>query len=837
MSGGANIYRMMYRRLFLFLVLVMGVLHGFSQVSTYLSGTVTDKKSGEAISYAIVKYKGSSDGVMTDSAGNFYLKKSGALTTIEVSILGYKPFTYNTNPRDTNHLKLKLTPDNVELNEVIIKPKKHKRIIDTTALIIYHHVVDNKPRNKPSNIESYYYQEYTKIDYSVLDVPKKIKDSHFFKPFGFFFDRKDTLADGTQYTPLLVQEEYSEEYYRKHPAKTSRIIHYKRISGLKSPNVVKYLSHQFASLDIYDDVYIIFLKSFMSPFAPGGRIAYDYHVLDTMKIDGRTSYKLNFVGRNNNDLSMKGYAWIDSATWAISYITMHPNEAANLNFMREYDITQTFKLVNDSSWMMMSENLKGVGNIIKSMKKLSVLIDKTSMRRNVKTDVRMPENLAHVPDQLVDRDAYKKKFSYIDTVRFDSLDAKEKHVYHNFDTLHTVPKYKELKWLYSLFTTANLKAGPIEFGRLYKAISRNAVEDYRIRMGVRTNYDFSDKMLLSAYTAYGTKDKQWKYEGDARFFLPTHFDRWHAIEFEYKKDMTIIGQENTFLTFDNITTLLSKELNNVVKVREVNILYERDWFKGLSSNMGFTAKKYFSLPGEFEFRAPDYTGINYVPQNFHVTEVSANLRYCKTEQYFDGYTYRYWLTSKAPAVTFTFAMGVKNLFRGDYAYQKLTGEFYHRWQLPVIGYSIINLRAGYIFGDAPYPVAYLPSSNIGFLRDNYSFQLTRPFEFVMDKYLQVWYEHYFDGLLFNRIPYIKRFHLREFIMCKMLWGGYSAHNAALILLPAGMTTPSAKPYVELGVGVENIFKVIQLNFIWRATYRDVPGAQSFGFKIGIKPGF
>lgn len=829
---------MQWHKVFILILAIIGVYSAEAQRTT-VSGRVVDKKTGQPVEFAIVRFKGTTEGVITDSAGGFAISSAASPSFVEVSLIGYRALEYPVRPGTTSHVTLQLAPDNIELNEVVVKPKKRKRVIDTTALLIYHHVVDARPHNRPSNIHSYYFEEYNKIDYSLLDVPKKFINRKFFRPFSFFFEKKDTLPNGEEYIPLLVQEEYAEEYYREQPKKKSRIIHYKRISGVKAPNLVRLLSKQFETVDVYSDVYILFYLSFTSPFSPSARAAYDYHVLDTARIEGRTSYKLNFVGRNPNDVTMKGYAWIDSATWAVKYINMKPNENANLNFMRDYEIAQTFQQVNDSSWLMTRENVQGEGNLVKSLKKLSVLLQKNLTRRNIQTDIRIPDSIARVPDQIVDPDAYKKKFSYLDTIRFDSLTTSEHHVYHNFDTLHTVSKYKQLKWLYSLATTANFKAGPIEFGRIYKMVSRNAVEDYRLRLGVRTNYDFSTKMLLSGYTAYGTKDKTWKYEGDARFLLPTRYDRWHAIEFEYKKDMTIIGQENNNLSFDNITTLFSStaNLDQVVKVREVNILYERDWFKGLSSNIGFTSKKYFSLPGMFEFQRPDYTGTTYAPHNVHTTEFSADLRYCKTEQYFDGYTYRYWVTTKAPAITLKFSMGVRDLFHGDYNYQKIQAQFYQRAQYPVLGHANITIRAGYIFGNAPYPVAYLPSSNIGFIRDDYSFQLTRPFEFVADKYLQVWYEHYFDGLLFNRIPYIKRFHLREFVMAKMLWGGFSAHNAALILLPSGMGAPSSVPYVEVGFGVENIFKVIQLNFIWRATYRDVPGAQNFGFKIGIKPGF
>jgi hypothetical protein len=46
----------------------------------------------------------------------------------------------------------------------------------------------------------------------------------------------------------------------------------------------------------------------------------------SIKMDGRTTYKLNFVGKSNVDLALQGYAWIDSATWAVKSIELRPNQ-------------------------------------------------------------------------------------------------------------------------------------------------------------------------------------------------------------------------------------------------------------------------------------------------------------------------------------------------------------------------------------------------------------------------------------------------------------------------------------------------------------------------------
>jgi hypothetical protein len=49
------------------------------------------------------------------------------------------------------------------------------------------------------------------------------------------------------------------------------------------------------------------------------------------------------------------------------------------------------------------------------------------------------------------------------------------------------------------------------------------------------------------------------------------------------------------------------------------------------------------------------------------------------------------------------------------------------------------------------------------------------------------------------------------------------------------------PYVEVGYGVENIFKFIRVDFIHRLTYRnasstspDEPAPRNFGIKVGAQ---
>jgi hypothetical protein len=102
----------------------------------------------------------------------------------------------------------------------------------------------------------------------------------------------------------------------------------------------------------------------------------------------------------------------------------------------------------------------------------------------------------------------------------------------------------------------------------------------------------------------------------------------------------------------------------------------------------------------------------------------------------------------------------------------------------------------------------------------------------------LWWEHYFEGFFLNRIPYVNALHIREFVQVKALYGDYSAANAGLMTVPAGITTPGpAIPYIEVGFGFENILNLFQVGFYWRLTYRDTPDAPNFSVKLGFYPGF
>ncbi|MDR2232448.1 MAG: hypothetical protein LBE56_04910 [Tannerella sp.] len=46
-----------------------------------------------------------------------------------------------------------------------------------------------------------------------------------------------------------------------------------------------------------------------------------------------------------------------------------------------------------------------------------------------------------------------------------------------------------------------------------------------------------------------------------------------------------------------------------------------------------------------------------------------------------------------------------------------------------------------------------------------------------------------------------------------------------------------KPYMEISAGVENIFKLIRIDYVWRLSYRDHVGTPNSGLRFKMVFGF
>jgi len=113
------------------------------------------------------------------------------------------------------------------------------------------------------------------------------------------------------------------------------------------------------------------------------------------------------------------------------------------------------------------------------------------------------------------------------------------------------------------------------------------------------------------------------------------------------------------------------------------------------------------------------------------------------------------------------------------------------------------------------------------------------YEFASDQYSSLLLEHHFNGFFLNRVPLFKKLKWRSVISGKGLIGSLSKKNNGNIadtksemFFPVGMQDVS-KPYFEAGVGIENIFRFIRIDAMWRLSHLEEKKDQEFE-KFGIR---
>src|SRR5690349_20534041 len=193
-------------------------------------------------------------------------------------------------------------------------------------------------------------------------------------------------------------------------------------------------------------------------------------------------------------------------------------------------------------------------------------------------------------------------------------------------------------------------------------------------------------------------------------------------------------------------------------------------------------------------------------------------------------------TTRSPIYTLRYTHGIKNVFGSDFTYDKLKLTVFKTIKTGPLGVGYATLSAEWIFDTLPYPLLGLHLGNQTPIYTSVLYSLMNYGEFISDHYVSLQYRQYFEGLFLNRIPLIQKLNWRLLATGNVIYGGMRDANWEIIAKkdPGGDQTLNAGrfknglPYVELGYGVENIFKFLRVDFVHRVTYANEPGARKFG---------
>jgi len=228
--------------------------------------------------------------------------------------------------------------------------------------------------------------------------------------------------------------------------------------------------------------------------------------------------------------------------------------------------------------------------------------------------------------------------------------------------------------------------------------------------------------------------------------------------------------------------------------------------------------------------------------SYSMGEAQFRLRYAPGERIYQTPLKRYSITRNAPVFTLSHTLAFKGLLGSTYNYSRTEFAFRKRFWLSAFGNANVILRAGKVWTKDPFPLLIIPNANLSYIVQYDTYSMMNATEFINDQYV-LWDLNYnMSGFLLNRIPLIQTLKLREILSFRGMYGSLESRNNpalsnGLFRFPAGSTNMGKDPYLEAGVGVENIFKVLRIDYVWRLTYLNRPGIDKSGIRFVLDFGF
>ncbi|MBN2175340.1 MAG: carboxypeptidase-like regulatory domain-containing protein [Bacteroidales bacterium] len=806
---------------------VLFLVSVFGQV-TKIMGRVIDSDTKEPIPFVNIFFKGTTIGVTSDFDGNYSLETKTPGDTLVASYVGYKSQHRKIYKNRFQTIDFELESKNIDLPEVVIHAGENP------AEILLRKIIANKDSNSRNEFEAYQYESYNKIEVDANNITEKFQNRRILRPFKFIFDYMDTsTVNGKTYLPIFLSETLSDFYFRKYPKSEKEVIKATKVSGVENESVSQFLGDMFQSYNFYDNYITIFQKNFVSPIANFGLNFYKYYLVDSTYIGNKWCYNIMFKPRRKQELTFTGNFWVHDTTFAIKSFDIRIAEDANINYLNDLVLKQDFELIDGKYWMVIKDYGIGDFNIMDNNKTmLGFFGKKTTTYKNFVFDELKDKKFYSMPTNvIITEKAYTQDEDYWKINRHESLTKDEKTIYNMVDTLKNLPAFKTWIDIFETVITGYYELNKFEIGPYASLMSFNAIEGVRFRLGGQTTGEFNEQIRLDGHVAYGTLDKRFKY-GVGLLYLPNKNPR-RAIGGNYKYDIEQLGNSPNAFREDFFLAALFRRnpANKLSMTSEYHFYYEHEWFNGFSNKLNLIHKEIIPL-GDEKVLLYDDSGEVISKDKITTSEIRLDSRFAFNEKFLMGDFIRISVGTKYPIIGIQYSYGIPGFLGGEYEYHKLNIGIRHWFNVLNIGWSRYIVEVGKVWGTLPFPLLVLHPGNETYFYDEYAFNLMNYFEFVSDQYLSVYYTHHFDGFFLNRIPLMRKLKWREVGYFRGVIGTLSDKNKNYNKLPENTHTLD-RPYMEAGVGIENIFKVIRVDGIWRLTQLENNNINKFAFFVSL----
>ncbi len=842
---------------------VAGIFLSHAQSFTSASGIVKDSITGEPLPFVSVYFDGSTIGAMTDDNGTFTLQNNQGYTKLAAASLGYDTKFIDLKPGKKNdNLEVLLKPTAFEISEVVVKPKREKYTRkDNPAVELIKKVIAHKNDNRIEAKPEYQTEVYEKLSLSLDNFNPNLDKNKFLKKFKFIKNYLDTSEfNGKPILTVSVRENLSDFYYRKSPKAEKTIVRAKRMQGIDKTlddggGITSNLEEIFKSINIFDNNIPILLNRFVSPLSSTlATTYYHYYIMDTLDVGGDKCVDLAFVPANSESYGFTGRLYITlDGNYAVKKVLLNTPANINLNWVDKLRIEQEFKQMPDSTWVLDQENTFVNFYVVKGTQQLYA--HQLRNYDNYNFNVQNADSVFGLLGALhVLPEATAQPDTFWTHNRPIPLKEKEDALKDLLGQLRKVPAFNAIiKTAEILITgyipTANdKKVTKFDFGPMNTTFSANHLEGFRMRVGGMTTANLNPYWFASGYLAYGTNDRKIKYNLKlTHSFTKKEYHEGenpvNNLSFIQEYDVYTSGQDFLFTSKDNIFVAwkVGEPVTKMQYIRKSVLQYEKEWLNGLTWK-SWIMNQNNEAAGTLQYIKRDESGNLYHIKDFTTSEIGTQLRFAPGERAYNGRSGKesvFNLSKDAPVFKLSHQLGIKGVLGGDYNYNHTEISAEKRIWLSSFGHIDAQIKAGKVWDKVPFPLLILPNTNQSITIQPEAFHMMNALEFVTDQYVSFNATYYLKGWILNRIPGIKWLRLREVLSFNMIYGGLTDKNnptltPGLFLLPDGTQPLGSTPYMECSVGLENIFKILRIDYYRRLTYLDHPDIKKGGIRIALR---
>lgn len=788
-------------------------------------GTIFSDK-GDLLPYASVTVKGTSIGASANNKAKFSFNVLPGTYTVVCQHIGYAKQEKTITIKNTDEeLTFILKSQELDMKEVVVTNG------EDPAYEIIRQAIKKR---------SYYYEQvkgfecglYTKDMMKLRNLPNRI--------LGRKIDDKDVKNMGldSNRQGIFYLSESVAKVYMQQPNKFKLEVISSRVSGSDG------FGFTFPTfITMYQNNVSIFLdrlnpRGFVSPIADAAISMYKFKYLGSFYEDGKEINSIQVIPRRKYEPVFSGTINITDGDWRIHSLDLQLTKTSQLEIVDTLRITQIHVPVADDVWRIKNQlihfNFKQFG--------VDAIGNFVSVYSDYKINPVFAKNRFNNVIIKYDTGVTKKPVAYWDSIRPVPLEPEERMDYQVKDSVFQVTKDSVLSR--SSIDSLNKNQGKLKlYDIFWKGIHRTK---YTVKgnhnWGIESllkclEYNTAEGIVMNLLPYYSTYIKKLKanfsFEPSFRYgFGNTHLNAWADLYFrtrdwdtdkKIKRQTWIIsgGKRVSQFNKNNPITTLNNSINTIFWGDNFMKIYE-NIYGSINYNKRFESGFMFNINTLYENRIPlnnrdsllvfkgvrknltpnyPYEQLNTQFIKHQAFIISADISFKPGQKYIQYPNRKISLGSNYPTFNFNYTKGFKNIFGSDVNFDK--------WQ-----FSINDDKNFKLAGLLKYKIGiggFLNAANV-YIQDYQHFngnRSTRASEYVNSFQLSPYYanstsssfysfahlEHHFNGLLTNKIPLFNRLN----------WNLVAGGNAFYV--------NSKSNYVEIFVGLENIFKILRVDLV------------------------